>query len=61
MTTARSSRRPPRALLRALRRIVGKANVIEAEAHRRIFGYDASPRRAMPDVVVLPTAAYQLA
>jgi len=51
----------PPALLRALRRIVGKANVIEAEPHRRIFGYDASPCRAMPGVVVLPTEAAQVA
>jgi glycolate oxidase subunit GlcD len=49
-----------RALVRALRRIVGKANVIEAEAHRRIFGYDASPLWAMPDLVVLPTSAEQV-
>ena len=58
MTTSRPVR-PPRALIPALRRAVGKANVIEAEAHRRMFGYDASPRWATPDLVVFPTSAEQ--
>ncbi len=48
-------------LVRALRGVVGKEAVLDSQADLILYEYDASMERSMPDVVVLPSSAGEVA
>ena len=52
---------PNRQLIRELQAIVGKQYVLHAPEDLLVYEYDATIERGLPEVVVLPTTAQQVA
>ncbi len=46
---------------KALRRIVGRDNVVTSSAIQQLYAYDASLEKSLPQVVVLPETCEQVA